>query len=129
MEYIVLCIFIFVIIFIFISRKKGGSMITAAEAREKILNSRLALLDVRSAQEFATGHLEGANLIPVSELNDRIDELRGMKDREIIVYCHAGNRSRTAASILKKNGFLHVLELQGGISEWVRTGNKIIVER
>jgi rhodanese-related sulfurtransferase len=129
MEYILIgaLFIIFIGILMIISRKKGGTMITAAEAREKILNSRPAILDVRSVKEYATGHLEGAMLIPVSELGDRIGELAHMKNQEIIVYCHAGNRSRTAAAILGKNGFQHVLELQGGITEWTRTGNKIVI--
>jgi rhodanese-related sulfurtransferase len=130
MEYILLGILfiLFIIILMIFTRKKGGAMITAAEAREKILNSRPVILDVRSAKEYATGHLEEAKLIPVSELGGRLDELSDLKNQEIIVYCHSGNRSRTAAAILAKNGFSRIFDLQGGITEWTRTGNKIVIE-
>ncbi|UFS70199.1 hypothetical protein LPW11_20280 [Geomonas sp. RF6] len=74
------------------------------------------LLDVRQPEEYERGHLPGAILIPVGELDERVSEL----DREslTIVYCAAGMRSRAAASILMRAGFEEVYSMSGGINAW-----------
>ena len=80
-----------------------------------------AVLDVRMPEEFEspTGHLPNATLIPVQELESRIEELQSLKDKTILVYCRSGHRSKRASAILTKNGF-SVVELEGGIMQWIR---------
>lgn len=82
-------------------------------------DSTIVLLDVRTPAEFAgeTGHLRGALLLPVEELEGRAGELDRAKDRLIIAYCRSGRRSRTAAALLGRKGF-RVLNLEGGILAW-----------
>ncbi len=82
------------------------------------------LLDVRTEEEYNQGHIEGANLIPVQELENRLDEIP--RDRQIIVYCRSGNRSRTAANILLENGFGMVYDM-GGINDWQSKGFPVVV--
>ncbi len=80
-------------------------------------------LDVRSEDEYKSGHVEGAILIPVSELGDRLNELP--KDKPIIAYCNGSScgRSERAAHILIDNGFTEVYNLAGeGIIEWEKKG-------
>lgn len=77
------------------------------------------ILDVRNQDEYEEGHIEGAVLIPVSELEDRLDEIPGNKP--VITYCKVGLRSASAASLLAENGFLEVYDM-GGITEWVNSG-------
>lgn len=77
------------------------------------------ILDVRGQDEYKEGHIEGAVLIPVSELEGRLDEIPGNKP--VITYCKVGSRSATAASILAGNGYLEVYDM-GGITEWVNSG-------
>ena len=72
------------------------------------------LLDVRSDEEFAEGHIEGAQHIPVSEVASRLGELP--KDKKIITYCHSGRRAQQAATTLRENGY-EVYEL-GPMSAW-----------
>jgi len=74
------------------------------------------LLDVRTPEEFAAGHVEGARNVPVSELEKRLSEA-GPKDQPVVVYCQAGGRSAQAAKILRANGFTHVVDL-GPMSAW-----------
>lgn len=62
------------------------------------------VLDVRTREEFASGHVEGALNIPVQELVARIDEL-GAPGRHVVVYCRSGGRSATAAQILRRAGY------------------------
>lgn len=73
------------------------------------------ILDVRNPDEHAICHLSD-NLIPMSELPNRINELN--KDQHIIVHCHGGGRSRRATELLMQQGFKHVYNLRGGITAW-----------
>lgn len=81
------------------------------------------ILDVRTEQEYYEGHIEGAALIPVQELESMLDKLP--QDKPIIVYCRSGNRSRTAAEILVSNGFDMVYDM-GGINDWIEKGYPVI---
>ncbi|HET9136964.1 MAG TPA: rhodanese-like domain-containing protein [Candidatus Kapabacteria bacterium] len=93
------------------------SVQTADSLRQN--DSSVIILDVRTREEYSseTGHLPKAQLIPVQELESRIDELAPYKNKTIITYCRTGRRSETAAAILSKNGY-SVLNMQGGIASW-----------
>ena len=82
------------------------------------------LIDVRTPEEFASGHIEGAVNIPVEEMQGRLDEIPG--DTPIVVYCRSGNRSATAARILTDADYAPVYDL-GGIQDWVAEGLPITV--
>lgn len=84
-------------------------------------DTNITLLDVRTPQEFASEHIEGATLIPVQELSENLSQLADVKDKKIIVYCHSGMRSVSASRILVKNGFTP-LNVSGGISAWKSEG-------
>jgi phage shock protein E len=75
-----------------------------------------ALIDVRTAGEFASGHLDGARNIPVDQLAARAGEI-GPKDQPVVVYCRSGARSAAAASNLQQLGFVRVADL-GPMSNW-----------
>jgi rhodanese-related sulfurtransferase len=86
-------------------------------ARLQAPRDNLILLDVRTPREWQEeGHLEGAVLIPIGELQRRVGELPG--DAEIIIYCHSGSRSRAAADFLARIGFDDVADMRGGLEEW-----------
>ena len=80
----------------------------------------LVVLDVRTQEEYDDEHIEGAILIPVQELEERIDELS--KDDELLVYCRTGNRSGSAVRILQGNGFQKIYHMSGGITAWKAAG-------
>lgn len=93
--------------------------ITSEEFKEIVNNpppDGYQLLDVRQEEEFKLEHIPGAYLIPLGELNARIDELE--KSKLILVYCASGNRSRAAASVLMNGGFENVFSVTGGIQRW-----------
>jgi phage shock protein E len=73
------------------------------------------LLDVRTQEEFAAGHLEGAINIPVQELEERIDELP--EGRPLVVYCQSGRRSAKAVELLRAEGHEAIFDL-GPMSAW-----------
>jgi len=77
------------------------------------------LIDVRTPEEFASGHIAGAINIPVEEIGARLDEIP--RDVPVVLYCRSGNRSAQAARILDGGGFEQVYDL-GGIIDWVAAG-------
>lgn len=91
-----------------------------ADAFEKGLqNSNVQLLDVRTAEEFKTGHLKNAlqaNYNNNKEFVDRVQHLD--KSKPVYVYCLSGVRSDYALSVLKEMGFTQLYHLKGGINAW-----------
>ncbi len=75
-------------------------------------------LDCREQDEFDAVRIEGAVLIPMSQLQDRVSELDGKQDEEIIVHCHHGGRSLRVAQWLRQQGFSKAASMAGGIDVW-----------
>lgn len=105
---------------------RGITQVNVKDALEMLKDSGVTMLDVRSPQEFQNGHIEGAKLIPLPEISNRIDELASDKDRQILTYCYAGSRSMAANRVLRRNGFTKIFNLRGGITAWINQGNKTI---
>jgi len=68
-------------------------------------DDNITLLDVRTPQEFRSGHLRDATLIPLGKLEANLNKLAPSKNKKILVYCRSGNRSIAASRILEKHGF------------------------
>jgi adenylyltransferase/sulfurtransferase len=79
------------------------------------------LLDVREPAEFEKAHIEGARLLPLGELPERLAELEGWRARPVVVHCHRGPRSAKAARLLRERGFRDVAILSGGTEAWSLT--------
>lgn len=77
------------------------------------------LIDVRTPEEFASGHIPGAVNISLQTLPDRLDEIQA--GQPLVVYCRTGNRSATASEILISNGYEEVYDL-GGMQDWIAKG-------
>jgi len=92
---------------------------------EKQMAGTGILLDVRTDQEFAEGHMKGAVQIDYSkpDFKTKIAELN--KETPVYVYCRSGGRSGGAAKIMKDMGFKEVYNLEGGILSWQRAGKLI----
>ena len=98
----------------------SSQLLTPVEYMDQFATSNThALIDVRTPEEFASGHIQNAINIPLESLQDRLDEVPD--DMPIIVYCRSGNRSVTAAQILVAAGVQPVYDL-GGIQAWVTEG-------
>jgi len=78
------------------------------------------VLDVREPWEYAEGHVPGAQLVPLGELEDRVAELP--RDRPVYPICHSGQRSLAAAAFLLSQGFSEVSNVDGGTSAWIERG-------
>ena len=80
------------------------------------------VLDVRSPEEFASGHVPGARNLPVGELASRAGALDAPRDATVVVYCERGPRARHAQAALSAAGFSTVLHLEGDMSAWREKG-------
>lgn len=84
------------------------------EKARALVEAGAFLLDVRTPEEFAEGHVEGATNIPVDALAERLADVP--KDHDVVVYCRSGGRSARAASLLREAGYqVHDL---GGMDAW-----------
>lgn len=77
-------------------------------------------LDVRSQEEWDQFHIEGSNLIPLDQLQNRLSELPG--DEDIVVVCRSGRRSQSGVTVLQQAGFSHLSSLSGGLQAWTAAG-------
>jgi len=96
------------------------------DAEKLIATGTPLILDVRTPNEYYGGHLKGARLIPLQQLEQRLDELASYKDKDILVYCHSGNRSTVASQILINNGFRKLHNLRQGIAGWEKAGKPVV---
>ena len=100
------------------SDSTGYQRISAETAHKMMQDLKTyILLDVRTPEEFQEKHIEGAILIPVTEISVRAETELPNKNADIFVYCRSGARSTTAGMILADKGYTHVYNF-GGIGDW-----------
>lgn len=111
-------IFTAILFLLLISGCSAGSYtdVTVDVAKEMIDSGEVEVLDVRTPEEFAAGHIPGAKLMPLQVLESMLSELD--KDQKYVVVCRSGNRSTEASGILAESGFKNVFNMNGGMNEW-----------
>ncbi len=98
---------------------KETATIAADELMSRIeAETAPTILDVRTPQEFAAGHVPGAINIPHTELEKRYSELEMEGSEELVVYCQSGRRAAIAEAALGELGFTNVRDLEGHIAAW-----------
>ena len=120
-----LILLFFVVTFSMNFCSKKADVISMSEFQDKILNNETVVLDVRTEEEYygPLGHIDGSILIPINELEDRIDELVNYKKNTIYVVCRSGNRSDFGKDILNENNFTAV-NVDGGMLDWKADKNE-----
>ena len=101
---------------------RPGKEVSAVEAVQLINRRDAVVLDVRTAAEYAGGHITGARNIPEAQLAERVKELERFMARPIVVSCASGARSVRATAVLQKHGFTEVVNLRGGMGAWQQAG-------
>lgn len=102
----------------FTPKTTGYRQVTTEEAVNIMqTEENYVILDVRTAQEFASGHIPGAALLPNETIGTEDIPLLPDKDQLILVYCRSGNRSKQAAEKLAQLGYTNIVEF-GGINSW-----------
>lgn len=96
----------------------GYQQISQEEAKEMMDIQEVIILDVRDQDEYDSGHIPGAVLLPVGSIDeDTAAEVIPEMDSTVLVYCRSGNRSKTASSALAELGYTNIYEF-GGINTW-----------
>jgi rhodanese-related sulfurtransferase len=83
------------------------------------------MVDLRTPPEFGIAHLPGAVNIPLKELDKRLDEVRPGQDRDLLIYCLNGSRTRQAEPILYANDINNFYHLEGSLEGWLKDGYPI----
>ena len=100
------------------SSESDYQQISQEEAKEMMDTQDVIILDVREQDEYDSGHIPGAVLLPVGTIDEETAaEVIPEKDSTVLVYCRSGNRSKTASSALAGLGYTNIYEC-GGINTW-----------
>jgi len=121
-----LMISFFVLIFSELRRKAGGLVNVEAGDAVKLINNDAVVIDIRSAEAFARGHIVNARNIPNDELDARIDQLDQYKATPIVAVCDAGVTTTGVVNKLRGAGFESVFGLKGGMSGWGQAGLPVV---
>ena len=111
------------------TEKSGGAFVEIAPEAfaEKTKEADVVLLDVRTVEEFAEGHIEGAQQYDYYETDSFKSMLAGLdKTKTYLIYCRSGSRSGNAMRMMKEMGFSQVYNLDGGILAWRSAGLPVI---
>nr|WP_317359806.1 rhodanese-like domain-containing protein [uncultured Tyzzerella sp.] len=92
-------------------------MINAVEAKKIMDTTNCKILDVRTEEEFELSHIDNAILLPLEQLEEKVEDVFKDKEETILVYCKSGFRSKEASFIMVQKGYTNVLEF-GGIVNW-----------
>ncbi len=101
----------------------SDGLITPQEYQTVFGSTDHVLIDVRTIEEFNSGHIADAGNIPVEVIAGRLSEIP--QDEPVVLYCRSGNRSAQAASILRQAGYTQVYDL-GGIISWQQAGLPVV---
>jgi rhodanese-related sulfurtransferase len=107
---------------------RRGSGISTADATLLINRRNAVIVDVRSAAEFAQGHLPQARHCDLAELEAKAPQLHKNKKLPLVVVCKTGQRAQKAQAVLSAAGYEEVHVLQGGLGAWQQAGMPIIKE-
>jgi len=83
----------------------------------------LFVLDVRTPEEYAAGHVPGAVNVPYDQVASRLAQIP--KDKDVVLYCKSGRRAGLAADVLAANGYTKLEHLQGDIQAWLQDGRPV----
>lgn len=98
----------------------SDSQSLSANETTRLMNRENAVvIDVRTSDEWAKGHIAGARHIAMPTLAEKLPELENLKKRPLILCCVSGNRAASAAGTLRKAGFDKVFVLKGGMTSWL----------
>lgn len=100
----------------------GGQVLTPAAATLLINRRRAAVIDLRSSEEFNQGHLARAKNLPASTFPAGLADLKLDRENPVILVCDSGSRASSFVGKFKKEGFVEVTSLEGGIKAWNAAG-------
>jgi rhodanese-related sulfurtransferase len=97
-------------------------VVTLEQARAALDKASAVVIDIREPSEYATGVAQGARLIPMSQLGQRISEVPKATDTPVLLICRTQNRSSRVADQLRAAGYTNISYVDGGMSQWAARG-------
>ena len=97
---------------------KSASAVSPMELSRLVNHEQAVLVDVRSNEEFAAGHIAKSRNVPLDEIESQSKKLEKFKKRPIVLICGSGNKTGKAAAQLRKMEFDKLFQLSGGLVEW-----------
>ena len=97
---------------------KGGKKITPQDLVSLTNQDAAKLIDLRSPNEFADGHITGSINIPFADIEDRLHEIKLQEGKSLVLICDSGSQSANAGEVLNKSGYQNTVILSGGIGAW-----------
>ena len=92
--------------------------ISVTEAKQRLDSDDIVLVDCREQSEYDHCRIDGAVLIPMNEIPEKLDMLEPHRDKQIVIHCHLGGRSMKVTQYLRAQGFDKVQNMAGGIDAW-----------
>jgi rhodanese-related sulfurtransferase len=116
----------FMLIFSELRRKARGITNVDPQAAVQLINADAMVVDLRSAEAYARGHIVNSRNIPMDELDANMDKLTKDADKPILAVCDAGITSNRAVDTLRKSGHESVYGLKGGIAAWTQANLPLV---
>ena len=106
--------------------RRGRGGVTAGEATQLINRRNAVVVDLRSAADFATGHLPSARHVEFAELQAKVGQLVKNKNNPVLLVCQTGQQSNKAVRVVQDAGYAEVHVLQGGLNAWQQAGMPVV---
>jgi len=119
----------FLVIFTELRRQAQGITNIEPQAAVKLINADAVVLDLRSSEAFARGHIVNAKNIPSDDLTTNQDKYKKYKSRPILAVCDAGVTSSRAVDTLRKSGLENIYGLKGGIAAWTQANLPLVTAK
>lgn len=105
----------------------SSELIDINQLKSHLGKENVQLIDVRGQSEYQAGHIESAEPIFVGTLQDNLDKIS--KEKQLVIYCQAGDRSAIAASLLNRNGYTNIKNYTGGMQDWLAHNQNTIINQ
>ena len=116
----------FLLVFFELRRKSRGLTHIEPQEAVKLINNDAVVIDIRSPEAFARGHIVNARNIPLDELDANREKIEKLASKPILAVCDAGMSSTRAVDSLRKAGLESVYGLKGGISAWTQANLPLV---
>jgi rhodanese-related sulfurtransferase len=119
----------FLLVFTELRRKASGIVNVEPQDAVKLINNDALVIDLRSPEAFARGHIVNAKNIPLDDLEATNDKISGHREKPLVTVCESGTSSTRAVEKLRKAGFQSVYGLKGGITGWTQANLPLVTSK
>lgn len=88
-------------------------------------NNGIKIVDLRSATEYQSGHIKGADHVFIGTLLNNLQRIN--KDKKVVIHCKSGDRATIGYSLLARNGYKNILNFSAGMDKWMQDGNPVVL--